>query len=529
MMKINKRAASDHLIRSAAWGGFDERVDMPHSAPRMKKLSLILMASLAAGLASGQTEAAKTRAMSLTDCVQEALQRNLELQIERITPQISALTLHGAYGGYDPSFSLSGQHDFRLSGGGIDPTTQFQIPGTESDSQSFRSGLAGLAPWGLGYELFGNISENTAMFGTNRSDTTRGSVGINLEQPLLKNFWIDSTRLKVAISKNRLQYSELGLRDKMMSIITAVEKAYYDLIAAKENVKVQEKALQLADQNLAENKKRVEVGTLAPLDEKQSESQVARVKADLLTAQKAVSAAHNALRGLLNARFEEAFEPTEQLAAPALQFSVLESLRKAMDQRPDLVQAKLDLEQQGFQLKYDRNQLFPQLDLVGSYGHSAGGASVTEFSDGFNEYRMGNHPFYSFGAKLTVPLSNRSARDAYKISKLQKEKSLLLVKQMEDSIVYEVDNNVTAAKTSFDSLDSRRQARLYAEAALEAEQKKLENGKSTSFVVLQLQKNLTEARSGEIQALADYNKALADLARSEGSTLERRGVNVEVK
>lgn len=505
---------------------------MPHSGSRMKTIALVVVMA-AAGLAGAETAAPRKRAMSLTDCVQEALLRNLDVQIERYNPQISRLGLRGSYAGYDPSFTISGTHDYRLSGGGTDPATQFRLPATESDGATVKSGVLGQLPWGLNYELFGSLTETATSYLTNRSDTARGSVGVNLEQPLLKNFMIDQTRLNIAVSKNRLHYSEMGLRSKIMDVVTSVEKAYYELIAARENVKVQEKALQLAEQLLSENKKRVEVGTLAPLDEKQAESQVAARRADLLSAQQTHSVAGNALRALMSDNYRDihglVIEPVEKLAAPVQMFDLQQCWSKGLSQRPEFLQAKLDAEKLELQLKFNRNQLLPELALTGTYGHGAGGDLVRTFGDGLEDFRTGDKPFYSYGAKMKMPLGNRAARYTYRATKLEVEQFKLAVKKIEQGILVEIDNYVTAARVSFERVGSTREARLYAEAALEAEQKKLENGKSTSFFVLQLQKDLTTTRSGEISALADYNKALADLARSEGDTLDRRAINLQIQ
>ena len=117
-------------------------------------------------------------------------------------------------------------------------------------------------------------------------DTSSGSASISLTQPLLKNFWIDQTRFNIKVAKNRIKYSELGLKQTIMSIVTTVEQAYYDLIYARENVTVQEKAVELATQLVVENKKRVEVGSLAPLDEKQAEAQAASSRGGLDRRQK---------------------------------------------------------------------------------------------------------------------------------------------------------------------------------------------------------------------------------------------------
>lgn len=498
----------------------------------MKVIASVLFFAGVACLAQ-QPEKPAPRAVSLEDCVQQALQHNLDLQIERINPRLSLYSLRADYAGYDPVFSLSGQHDSSRVSGDNALGTGFPRPPTISDDNKFISSLDGALPWGLTYGFFGNITETYGSSSGFPFDKTRGAAGVNLTQPLLKNFWIDSTRLNISVAKNRLKYSESGLRLKIMDIVTQVEQAYYELIAARENVKVRKKALELAQQLLAENKKRVEVGTMAPLDEKQAQSQFAAARADLVSARQTLASQQNALKSLLTDNYRDlhdtALEPAENLSAPAQEFSLQDSWRKGVAERPDLHQAKLDLEQSGIQLRYDRNQLFPQLDLFGTYGHSAGGAGVREFSDGFSEFDNGNQPFHTYGVKLTVPLSHQSERNRFKSAKLSVEQSLLAFKKLEQGILAEIDNAIIAAQAGFERVDATRAAREYAEAALDAEQKKLENGKSTSFFVLQLQKNLTDARSQEIRALADYNKALASLAKSEGSTLDRRAINVQVK
>jgi len=197
-----------------------------------------------------------------------------------------------------------------------------------------------------------------------------------------------------------------------------------------------------------------------------------------------------------------------------------------MTLRPDLQEAKLNVEQQGIQLKYDRNQLFPQLDLVGSYGFNG---EAREFSGAFGQFGQADRPFYSYGAQLSMPLSNVRARNSYQSGKANEQQILLRLKQLEQNVMVQIDNAVKQAQSAWESVDATKQARIYAEAALNAEQKKYSVGKSTTFTVLQLQNNLTAARSQEIRALANYNEALSNLAQQEGSTLKRRNLDVLVK
>ena len=157
------------------------------------------------------------------------------------------------------------------------------IPGTSSESDTISTGLSGQLPTGLGYNISGNVSDTafestfidpvTGLPLTAGSENSNGSVAVNMSQPLLRGLLIDQTRLNIKLSKNDLAFSKLGLVWQIMNTVSQVEQAYYDLIAADENVKVQEKAVQLAERLLTENRKRVEVGAMAPLDEKQAESQ----------------------------------------------------------------------------------------------------------------------------------------------------------------------------------------------------------------------------------------------------------------
>jgi outer membrane protein TolC len=491
---------------------------------------LILAGTTVAGLA--QTNAPAVRRLSLEDCVQSALEKNLDLRIARYNPPMALADLKAAYAGYDPGFSASGAHNYSMSGGGFNPSFGFPIPATTSDQNAFKSGLGGLTPWGLNYSLNGNVSETHVMNDIN-SPSDSGSASISLTQPLLKNFWIDATRLNIKVARNRIKYSELGLKLNIMTVATTVEQAYYDLIYARENVTVQEKAVELATQLVVENKTRVTIGALAPLDEKQAEAQAASSQATLIAARSSLAVQANTLKQLITdnyAAWEKIeLEPTAPLKAPVQVFDRQISWSRGLTERPDLLQAKLDIERQGVTIKYNYNQLFPELDLVGTYGHGAGGGDIGDFSQALYQMGDGSRPFYSYGAQLTFPIGNTGARANYKKSKLAMEQYGVALKKLEQSIMTTIDNDINQAQSSYQQVAATRAAREYAADALDAEQKKLQSGKSTTYTVLQMQRDLTTARGNEIQALAAYNKALAQLSLDEGSTLKRLSINVEVK
>jgi outer membrane protein TolC len=475
-----------------------------------------------AAVAQPGTNAVPSREMSLTDCIQEALQHNLDVQIERYNPQIQLYGLRAAYGGYDPLFSLSSEHSHDKSG------PEGFIPSSSAINR-FNSDLSGSLPWGMAYDLSGAVSDQRFFAATN-SPSSSGSIQAMLTQPLLKNFWIDNTRLTIRVAKNRLKYSEQGLRGQIIATVSAVETAYYELIYARESVKVQQQALELAQTQLDQDKQRVQIGTLAQLDVQQDKAQVASSRANLIAAQYTLATDQNTLKNLLTDAYsrwhDTDVQPSAALTAPLQLFDLQDSWSKGMTLRPDLLQSRLNVEQQGILLKYDRNQLFPELDLTGTYGYNGAGQ---EFRDAFGQFREGDRPFYSYGAQLTVPLSNAKARNNYKSSKATLQQVLLQLKQFEQKVMVDIDNAVKQAQSAYESVDATRQARIYAEAALDAEQKKYAVGKSTTFTVLQLQNNLTAARSQEIRSLANYNEALANLAAQEGSTLDRHNINIEAR
>ena len=501
------------------------------------KLNLISSFALAAAVASFEAgiQAAETKSVTLQDCLQMALEKNLDIRIQKLGPEISRAALWGAYGAYEPVFGAGVSYDSNTQPGGYD--AQNRPYGTaQTSTERFNLGVNGLLPTGLTYNLGGSFNDSfgsrqDVLGGSLPFENTSGGFSLSFTQPLLRNFWIDGSRLNIALSRKNLEVSQLALRSQIINTVTTVELAYYELIAARETIGAAQIGLQLAEQLLRENRKRVEVGVLAPLDEKESESQVAASRATLLGAQNAYETQQNQIKSLLDDQFAVwqniDLSPAEPLGAEAETFSLQDSWSKGIALRPDLQQAKIDLEQRNITLKYQKNQLFPQLDLVGSYGQSGSGK---EFSDSMYVTRQGAYPGYSFGAVLSIPLGgNRQARSNVRASKAQIEQSLLRLKKMEQDVMVQISDAIVQARTSYEQVKATKEAVDFAVDALNAEQKKLENGKSTSFQVLQLQRTLTTRRYENIRARADYNSALARLAQAEGSTLERHHVNLEIR
>ena len=496
---------------------------------RLQKIVLgALVATTASMPGSAQTaaKAPNVRTLTLQECIELALQHNLALQISRIDPQRSFYNLEASYEVYDPT--LAGSYNYRdsTSPSGVIPGSTVPLPANSTKIDSFNVGLTGEVPFdtGLQYNVVGGTSYQRPL----RNGEYAGNAGVSLTQPLLRNLSIDSGRLTILVAKKDLKISELGLSRDVMVVVTDVEKVYYELIAAEESVKVQEKAVQLAEKLYEENRKRVEVGALAPLDEKQSLSRVATSKADLQSARQALATSENVIKKLISddyvALHSVDIRPAERLVADPVQLSVEESWKRGLSMRPDFLSAKQAVERQNIVVRYQKNQLYPSLNLIG--GYSLNGRN-TSYPEVFNDIGDRQYPTYSVGVVLSMPLSNRGPRNRYRAGQATYDQQVLDLKNQEQTILVTIDDSIKRAQSSYQRVGSTKEARIYAEAALDAEQKKLENGKSTSFNVLQLQRDLTDARSQEIRALADYNRNLSQLALDEGTTLERNRVVLE--
>lgn len=489
----------------------------------MKRIAAILFSAGLVSAVSAQTNTPAVRAMTLRDCITEALKHNFDIRIERYQPLIAQLGLDAAYAGYDPALTLQGAH-FHNNPAGLVGTNGSAM----SDYNSFNPSLGGSLPLGTTYSLFGNVQNNYFP----APENTGGQVGVNAAQPLLKNLWIDNTRLQILTAKNTIKSTEQDLRSQLITTITAVENAYYELIYARENVDVNQQALDLAQTQLDEDRQRVEIGTIAERAGtlEQDEAQVAQNHATLIAAQLTLKQDENTLKNLITDNYAQwhdlDIQPTETLEAVRQFFDLQNSWTKGLTSRPDYLKAKITLEQEGIQLKYDWNQLFPELDVTASYGYNGDG---TSYDQAFGDYVAGNRPFYSYGGKLVMPLANLAARSTYKSDKAAQQQDLLKLKQQEQTVLVAIDDAVKQAESDWDSVQASKQQRVYAQAALDAEEKKYSVGKSTTFTVLQLQNNLTAAKSQEIRDLANYNKDLTALAEQEGSTLERRNVEITTK
>ncbi|MGO8697861.1 MAG: TolC family protein [Limisphaerales bacterium] len=465
--------------------------------------------------------------LTIENALQMALTNNLDVRINILYPEMDQYALNGLYGAYEPTGTGSATHQFNAFPSGFFSQAGLRYPATVDQINAYQPGINGLTPSGATYSLTGPLSEQNVK---GSQDLYNSGPTISLTQPLLKNMWINSARYQILLGKNTIKNDLQGVRLQVMNVVFNVKSAYYNLISARQNVTVEQAAVALAEETYHEDEQKVQVGALAPLDEKQAESQAASARSDLLTTQANLVVQENVMKALLAVPMGQWAGkrpvPTETLVAVPSHPQLLECWRTGLEKRPDMLQAKLGIERQHITLKYDFNQLFPEIDLVGSYGRNA---TELTLGNNLNAISHGDYYAYTYGISMTIPLGFTGARNNYRSAKAGLQQLLLQAKKVEQTVVAAIDNDVKTVESDLQKVDSTRQARLYAEDALEAEQLKLHHGRSTSFIVLQLQNNLTTARLAEIQALAGYNIALEQLALDEGINLEQNRIDLQVR
>ena len=522
----------------------DERGRMTHPRRLMSLKKLILGIFASVMLLTANASEIPSGAVTLEQCIQLALENNLSLRITNYQPRLAALNLRGAYGAYDPRFSLGGTDSFRESKGRQNPL-EFTIPSSETDSFRHNIGLNGVTPFGTRYNIGLNSSETT---GTDSRDFPFGSYGTgfsaSITQPLLRGAWIDGTRMNIKLQKQQVETSSLSVIRQITQTVSNVELAYYALIASRENVKVAEETLALTEKNFSNQKRRAEVGTLAKSQLPQLEAELYSQKASLLSVQNNYADSVNTLKRLLTDDFGAAqaaeLLPVGELNPVQTVFSLNDSWDKALNQRPEILQSQISLENADIRLRYNKNQLYPQLDLRATYGLSGSDSAIVKFmektpfvesnasfNNAFRDVSRGDYPNYSIGLQFSIPIPNRSARASYQTAQEQKEQAVLQHKELEQSIMVEIDRLIRDAEYRFEQITVSRQARLSSELALQNQTKRYNEGAIENYLVLQAQRDLTNRRYSEINANVQYLTALSRLAQAEGSTLDNNNINVD--
>lgn len=510
--------------------------------------TILTLALFAAGPPAGQAQEAPPESppptstpepggpavsLSLEDVIRSALEKNLDIAIRRYDPQISDTLTVTQQAVFDPSIQ-GGAFSGRDESPQTDPLTGAFVGSTKD--KTFSAGYHD--PFQIGssfdFSVFTNRHVNIdPLFGNFVTYFTRAQA--TYTQPFLRNFGVKTNRTQIVIARNNQQISQEQFRQTVLDTLAEVEKAYWDLNFAIMDLKTKEASLKLAQDFLDQTQVKVRVGTLPPIEITQAQAGVADREEGVIIAQHAIRTAEDDLRRLINVPadsplWSESIVPTDTPQVLERIVDLGEAVATAMDQRPDLKQARLDLENKDANLHFRRNQKLYRLDMVARYGAVGLEGDVvfprSDIGDSFRDVADRERTSWSAEVQLGIPLGNRAAEAAFAAAEYEHGQSRLTVEQLEQTARVEVRNAVRRIETDLKRVKAARVNTGLQREKLEAEQKKYENGMSTTFQILQFQTDLTTAESRENQAIVDYNKSLVDLDRALGILTETRNVSI---
>ena len=473
--------------------------------------------------------------LSLENAIRLALQNNLDIERGRLDPQIAHTQVERARAVFDPSVALTASLsqtktlpqnqtlEFDPQTGTV---TGVSIVRPFSKDVAVTPGFKQQIVTGGNYELrFVNTWNRAAPASagtTLRINNPRyqGTLQLTFVQPLLKNFGIEVNRAPIRQAQNTEAIARQQLLQTILDTVFAVQQGYWELVFHIQDLGVKREAQKLAEDFLAENKLRVELGALAPVELVQSQTQVKQREGEVITAETAVREAEDVLKEILNmpeslGTWRMRVQPTDTPPfVPIADISIDEKVAFALQHRPDVVQSHLTAASQEIARNVARNQRLPQLDLGGTTSVSGFGS---DFDSALSD--VGTADGYNWGVSLTFtyPLGNRAANNVLQQQNLLLQQARIDQRKVERTVSRQILQTVRNLETASKRVEVTRAATVLARSQLDVEQEKFRLGLSTSFNVLQLQNQLTAARSDEIRALSDYNEALGQLDQRTGT------------
>jgi outer membrane protein len=414
--------------------------------------------------------------------------------------------------------------------------------------QQFLTNTTVSAAWNNSYVLNNNPYNDL-------NPNTSGNIQIQITQRVLQGWGIAVNNRNIRVAKNNIYVSDLVFEQQVMTTVSAVVNLYWDLVSFIENYKVKQQALAVAVKFLEDNKKQVEIGTLAPIEIVRAEANVAQAQLNVSTAETSVLQQENILKTALSRTgmaspsvLEARIVPTDMLRMPAEEQLGIPAaiVEKALSQRPDLQQTRVNIDNVKIGIAGSRSQLLPSLDVQGYVQNNGltGSANTvppppgSSFIANPNPYFIGgygnalaqifrrNFPDYSIGFQLSIPIRNRTAQADYIRDMLGLRQQQLSEQQLINSIRQSVSNAIVGLEQARVSYKSAVKARQLQEQTLDAVNKKYALGASTSFEVVSTQRDLAQAQSDEVATLAAFSRAQVQLDLTTADILTKYNISM---
>lgn len=488
--------------------------------------------------------------MTLEEAITLALKNNNNIDISRNDVQVAEFNLRGARGVYDPLIVSESNYESATT-----PTAS-AIGGAVNGSVTLTrffgaAGVNGFSPIGGGtYAADFNASRTTTSNTNAFLDPQYPSVlTLTYTQPLFRNFRFDDNRRQIEIAKKTLGLTDAQFRQQAIEVIAQVESAYWNLVFALRDLSVQIDAVKQARTQLESNKRLVEKGVLAPIDVVAATTQITTFEQNVYLVQEAVTRAENTLKTLMlpdrtSDVWGRAITPVSEVNLELPKIGLEVALAEAMKNRPEIAQVESNAEINKIDERFFRNQTKPQIDLVGTYtsqglagtetarGTAAGGVPpnlVGGFGTSLGNLIGQDYPTYRVGVVVSLPWGNTVAKANLGRTLVQANRIGNQRAQTEQMVEAEVRNAMQALKSSEARLASALATRQSAEQLYDSEERQFRAGTTTFYFVLQRQTELLSARSRELLAQTDLNKAISEFQRATGTTLSANNVTVSQK
>jgi outer membrane protein TolC len=480
--------------------------------------------------------------LTLDEATARALERNLDIAVERLNPQLQEFNLARLRAAYRPTATSTIGHRAV-----VQPPTNQLNGGTivQNDTSTYNAGLAQAIPWGGGdfAFAFNNNKQVTNNAFANFNPTLTANMSATVTQPLLRNFLIDGTRQQLKVTAINRDISEIQLKGTLASTIATVRNSYWELVYAMQAVDVARGSLDLAQKLVEDNRARVEVGTMAPLDVVQAEAEAATRRQGLAQAEATLGTAELTLKRLIVGGTDDPLwrahiTPIDRPEFKPEPLNVEEAVGRALQARTDLDQARRTIDSNDITMKFLKNQTLPNVDLIGNY--SAQGLGGTQFirsgsglgSTVLDTIPLGygnawrtltgrDYPTWNVQVNVSYPIGASATEAQYARARVQRNQSAAQLRALELTVATEVTNAALLVDSSLKRYEASAVARELAETRLQAEQSRFDVGLSTNFFVVQAQRDLATAQNTELRALLDYRRALVDFTRVQEAPASR--------
>ncbi len=482
----------------------------------------------------------ETLHLGLKQAVLLGLKNSPGIQVDRLEPLRAVEQTLGERAIFDPTVSLELSKNYSVDGYGNAASPFFQ-PVQSSQNRDWNVSLKKLFVTGTQFDMsFLNNRFTGSLPNQVLKPQYRPRLGFSLTQPLLRDLGWGLTTIFVRIGENREEASLLGYRAKLAQLVQRVIEAYWAAVFAADNVRVQEKSVELAQALLRNAEAKVRVGAFAPVAVIEARAEKARRDEQQIVAKNNLAVAKATLRLLLNSNPSESFlpqlvEPTDSPAVEEIFLDRQKSLERAMVARPEIQSSALNIRNRELQLRYAENQLLPRLDVRAGAGLSgiAGDlkpGAVNPFPGGYGtslERLSGDFYNYSVGVVLQIPLGNGQAQSKYSLARIELEQERARQRELVNQIILEVERGVNDVASGYQRIVTARQAKELAEENLRLQEKRFHAGLITQKDVIDFQVRLVDAEGAALRALTDYNDAIAKLQLAEGSLLENYDVKID--